>query len=159
METKEPMPFYLAAGRCKRSFTCLTLKWACYLAILKSSVPCICLFFLRVNWNQLDWVKWRVFHKVCHIFLVIGDPDVQVQVDALLGVVKSQQFLEKLLDERRGLLDENGQHNLRSLNLWNIRIKGYIISYMYKLSISLRAKSYHNTTWIMVFNGMVFKSN
>ena len=75
---------------------------------------------------------------------MIGDPDVQVQVNALLGVVKSQQFLEKLLDERRGLLDENGQNNLRSLNLWNI--KGYIISYMYKLSISLRVKSYHNTT-------------
>ena len=63
-------------------------------------------------------MEWRVLDKVCHILLVIGDPDVQVQVDALLGVVKSQEFLEKLFDEGRGLLDENGQNNLRSLNLW-----------------------------------------
>ena len=26
METKEPMPFYLAAGHCKRSFTCFFLQ-------------------------------------------------------------------------------------------------------------------------------------
>ena len=102
----------------------LTLKLI-YLAILKSRVPCICLFFLRIKWNQLDRVEWRVLDKECHILLVISDPDVQVQVNALLGVVKCQQFLEKLLDEGRGLLNENGQHNLWSLNLWNIRIKGY----------------------------------
>ena len=55
METKEPMPFYLAAGRCKRSFTCFSkANW-----FEKSTQDCVLTYFVMLAHHEL---KEKIIH-------------------------------------------------------------------------------------------------